>query len=249
MVSGIYKIVNLENGKFYIGSAVNLQKRKHRHWVELASNRHHNKHLQSAWNKYGADVFVFKVIKKVEIPKLFDTESKLLRKHTGTQNCYNLGRDARAPCLGLKGKLSPSWGCKASEETKKKMSNARRGINLSIAHKQNISAGLKGKPKSQAHREKLSLIKQNNNTWRGIPKTNEFKELQKELKGIRVVVTNTDGASKVFKSIKDVNRLLGVPLPTIKRNLRSGKPISKGVFMGYTFNKQQNEKEQQDGTS
>lgn len=61
--SGIYKITNTINNKFYIGSSVNLGKRKYKHKFELDKNIHSNIHLQRAWNKYnGIYSFTFEII-------------------------------------------------------------------------------------------------------------------------------------------------------------------------------------------
>lgn len=53
---GVYLILNLVNRKFYIGSTiVSFKKRFRDHKRKLTQNKHGNIHLQSAWNKYGAD--------------------------------------------------------------------------------------------------------------------------------------------------------------------------------------------------
>lgn len=62
---------------------------------------------------------------------------------------------------GLKGNKHPLFGTQRSQETKEKISaslqgvsaggKAKKGIALTYAHKQAISYGLKGKPKSEAH--------------------------------------------------------------------------------------------------
>ena len=62
MTSGIYKITHVASGKFYIGSAVNVEKRVTNHKHELRKGVHHNKRLQNAWLKYGADAFVFSTL-------------------------------------------------------------------------------------------------------------------------------------------------------------------------------------------
>lgn len=61
-IGAIYKITNIINGKFYIGSAVDFDKRKKIHLYHLQKNSHHNKILQKAWNKYGIDSFVFEIL-------------------------------------------------------------------------------------------------------------------------------------------------------------------------------------------
>lgn len=60
--SGIYIIKNLINNHRYVGSAVNPTARWARHLFELRANHHWSKHLQAAYNKYGEESFVFKVI-------------------------------------------------------------------------------------------------------------------------------------------------------------------------------------------
>jgi group I intron endonuclease len=65
MARGIYKIINAINNKFYVGSAVDLKRRKTRHFSELRNGRHNNRHLQAAWGKYGEQAFVFVVIEEL----------------------------------------------------------------------------------------------------------------------------------------------------------------------------------------
>ena len=45
MNSGIYKIVNLQTGKYYVGSTKDFKKRKQTHFSGLKNNYHPNKHL------------------------------------------------------------------------------------------------------------------------------------------------------------------------------------------------------------
>jgi group I intron endonuclease len=58
----VYKITNKKNNKIYIGSAVNWHKRVYVHLDQLQNNNHFNKHLQSAWNKYKGESFIFEVL-------------------------------------------------------------------------------------------------------------------------------------------------------------------------------------------
>lgn len=51
--SGIYMFFNMESGKRYIGSSVDIYNRAHEHLHNLRNNKSHNKHWQSSWNKYG----------------------------------------------------------------------------------------------------------------------------------------------------------------------------------------------------
>lgn len=62
MKSGIYRIINLMNNKCYIGSGVNLKRRKHEHFYHLRYNKHCNTILQNSVNKYGLNNFKFEIL-------------------------------------------------------------------------------------------------------------------------------------------------------------------------------------------
>lgn len=55
--SGIYCIINIINGKKYIGSSINIQNRLQKHRYELRKNKHGNRKLQNAYNKYNENNF------------------------------------------------------------------------------------------------------------------------------------------------------------------------------------------------
>ena len=76
--SGIYKIVNKLDGKYYVGSTKDFDTRWKEHIYDLDRNIHHNNHLQNAWNKYGEQNFIFEVVEECEIEKLFETEQKYI---------------------------------------------------------------------------------------------------------------------------------------------------------------------------
>lgn len=69
----IYEILNKSNNKRYIGQTVksNLTERWKEHVYMLTNQKHHNQHLQSAWNKYGPLQFKFKIL------ELCDSEDAL----------------------------------------------------------------------------------------------------------------------------------------------------------------------------
>src|SRR5271157_4148479 len=80
MKSGIYKIINTSNGKFYIGSTKDTDKRWYDHKRELTLNIHINPKLQHSWNKYGKNAFTFSILEEVESDqiKLFEREQHYL---------------------------------------------------------------------------------------------------------------------------------------------------------------------------
>lgn len=62
----IYKIINIINNKCYIGQSKDYEKRWKEHKYLLNNNKHDNKHLQNAWNKYGEKNFKIEVIEYVK---------------------------------------------------------------------------------------------------------------------------------------------------------------------------------------
>ena len=118
-MQGVYKILNRCNGKFYIGSSVNIERRFDSHRKDLIAGTHNNKYLQRAWNKYGSENFEFIVIEEVrDLNILRDRETFYLQSTNCTDHAvgYNLLADAN---IGL--------GVHASEEVRRKISDACSG--------------------------------------------------------------------------------------------------------------------------
>jgi len=74
MISGIYKITNVETHRFYIGSSKNIDGRWVEHRRNLNDGCHVNQKLQNAWNLYGEGKFRFDVIELVDLGQLIIRE-------------------------------------------------------------------------------------------------------------------------------------------------------------------------------
>jgi group I intron endonuclease len=74
MKSGVYKITNVKNGKFYIGSAKDIDRRWWEHKNDLKKNKHINPKLQHAWDFYGETNFDFIILENVIESELFKRE-------------------------------------------------------------------------------------------------------------------------------------------------------------------------------
>jgi len=161
----IYKIRNLVNEKFYVGSTVNMKVRFREHRKQLRGNRHHSKHLQAAWNKYGEEKFIFEVVEQVPPEKsLQAAEDVWLLEHVEKEHCYNTGRYSDAPFRGVYGAAHPSFGKPVSAEQKADISRTlkefyalapenhpRYGKVHSEESKAKMSATRKGKMVGEAH--------------------------------------------------------------------------------------------------
>ena len=111
----LYEIKNVVNDKRYVGQTtkINYNNRWIEHKTALRRNIHKNKHLQSAWNKYGEESFIFNVLESAKSQKELDfLEIQYIKKY---KNCkYNLTDGGR--------------GGKKSLETRTKMKFARTKV-------------------------------------------------------------------------------------------------------------------------
>lgn len=180
MSSGIYGIENLINGKIYIGSAINLARRKNKHFSNLRADKHINKHLQSAFNLYEEESFVFKILEHCESKDLIKREQYYIDLYRSIRNLYNV-RSIADSNLGIKfsdetkrkisemheGKHYPKLSEAkkrhiVSEETRKKISEARKGKHyspMSEEGRRHISEAMKGKSKSEEHKKHMSEVR------------------------------------------------------------------------------------------
>lgn len=111
MTQVIYKIVNLVNDKFYVGSTTNKKVRFRQHRKLLRGGRHHCKHLQAAWDKYGEAKFDFVVVEEVEDgASLQQVEDTYLAQHVGKPYCYNSGYRSDAPWRNAPSEKTPNFG-------------------------------------------------------------------------------------------------------------------------------------------
>ena len=77
IICGIYCIENIMDGKKYIGQSKNIYTRWYQHKLELNYNKHGNRYLQNAWNKYGENNFKFYIIEKCSEDELNEKEIKI----------------------------------------------------------------------------------------------------------------------------------------------------------------------------
>jgi len=159
MKSGIYGIHNVANGKWYIGQTTNLRVRKLCHFSELRHGKHHNKHLQSAFKKYGEHNFEFRVLEKTP-EDMLDVRERVwvvYYKSRNRKHGYNSesgGNKNKRISTETRRKMSKARkGWKPSEETRLKMSQAKS--NISDETRQKMSSAHKGVPLSEKHKRSM----------------------------------------------------------------------------------------------
>jgi len=128
--TGVYSITNKVNGKRYVGSTqVSFEERWRHHKRGVKINKHHSQKLQRAWNKYGADNFVFEVLATCPREYCIRLEQWFL---DNLKPEYNISPTASS-CYGIKKTTEQIESMRkrvkafmASDDGKKKISEAQK---------------------------------------------------------------------------------------------------------------------------
>lgn len=174
MTQVIYKIINLVNDKFYVGSTNNKKVRFRQHRKLLRGSRHHCKHLQAAWNKYGEAKFDFVVVEEIaDADNLQAAEDRWLQEHVGQPYCYNSGYASQAPWRSAPPEVTPNFGRVMSQEQKLKVSQSLKEFYA----EDYFNHPRVGKQHTEETKAKISAAKLANPTryWEGQERSAETK--------------------------------------------------------------------------
>jgi group I intron endonuclease len=136
MNTGVYVIEHTASGKKYVGSSAESFKSRwgqHRH--RLRKGTHHSSYLQHAWDKYGEDSFVFRIVKRTTPEEAVESEQAFIDLY---QACDRMRGYNIAPIAGSR------LGIKHTDEARANMSAAMMGRKCSVEHRARIGAASKG---------------------------------------------------------------------------------------------------------
>jgi group I intron endonuclease len=151
----IYRIDNLENGKFYIGQTIQTLRRRWNDHVSDTNNLSDEMVIHLAMRKYGTDAFTMEAIHTIECETKEELKKQLNELEIQTieqlKPDYNVAKGG----LGHTGVTIPRFGSdnhfygkRHTEEAKKRISEASKGrclgIKLPEETKRKISEGKKG---------------------------------------------------------------------------------------------------------
>jgi group I intron endonuclease len=270
----IYKIRNVVNGKFYVGSTTDTRERFRTHRNKLRRGTHHTPHLQAAWNKYGEDCFKFEIVEEVgNFAQLQAAEDRWLTEFVGKPCCYNAGFRSGAPWRGVAKEAHPSFGKPKTEEARQAISASLKAFyasdpnnhprvgkthteetkaKISVKVRAAVTGGrggkfvpstetrlrmsqalegnqnAKGHVRTEEHCQKLSEANKGNQNFLGKTHTPETRA-----KLSKPVLEVTSG--RVFPSLSEALIFYGLKMPTLRRALLTGKPLSKGPHKGLVF--------------
>lgn len=129
----IYKIVNSDNGKVYVGQTTRFRKRLSEHYKALCYNKHCSYYLQKSFNKHGVDKYYFEILEIVTKENICEREIYWIEKldSSNRNKGYNILVNSPSPWYGKR----------------------------SLIHCQRLSEALRGKHPSEETRIKQSLAK------------------------------------------------------------------------------------------
>lgn len=177
-MTGVYCIENSVNGRKYIGQSTDIEKRWRQHRQKLRNGKHNNMHLQRAWEEYGETAFLFYVLELCDEMSLSAREIYYIEKFNSFESGYNMTQEGEGTrsCLHTeeyKKRMSEMFaGRHFSDETIRKMSEAKKGKPLPrrdpekvIAGYKSVSKKLKGRKFTDEHRKNISEAKKGRQTW------------------------------------------------------------------------------------
>ena len=208
----VYMIKNTVNGKVYIGSSVDANKRYKSHTSHLKKGVHHSIRLQRSFDKYGEEAFVFIVLKYTDKNQHRKEEARVLKM-----------LDATNPEKGYNNSDLTELGViKHTETTKEKIkkSNQDRAANLTDEERKLRSENGKKTWEGKSEEEVRAHCKKASNA--AIKKTS------------RAVICSN---GMRFNSLADAGRYFGVDHVAILyliKNQRTGKYSKlKGLSFNY----------------
>ena len=174
-IIGTYKIININNGKYYYGSSINVHKRLHQHKAELQKNCHHCIHLQRAYNQDGEQSFLF------QLDMQYDKEEEARNAEqsildTNFAELYNVSKFASG------GDLISYHPEREKIIVKMKLSLKKRFENMTEEERKRIYGrpgklnGMYGKTHSEEVKYHLSELNKGNQYMEGYKFTSEHKK-------------------------------------------------------------------------
>ena len=190
----IYKVTNFETDQYYIGSQCSGKIVGVNYFTSST-----NKKFKEDFNTYREEKYEITIIKEFDDPKeCVRAENYIIRNYIQKRDdlCLN-----RFYCCG-KEKIFSTVGIHHSEETRKKISAAKKGL----------PSPLKGFHHSEETRKKMSEV------HKGIHHSEETRKKLSEVHKIKISIEGT-----IFNSLTEASKYYNVDSSTIRRWFKNKK--------------------------
>ena len=214
----VYQHRNKINGKVYIGITMQTPEQRWRHGEGYKSSPH----FYAAIQKYGWDNFehniLFQNLTKEEACK---KEQELIAKYNSMNREYGYNSMSGGDIFVM------------NEETKQKISQSLMGNKNGLGHpcseekKKKISEAQKGRRLTEEHKQKLSEAAKKRHT----PCSEQAKENIRKASHKKPVYC--EELNKVFESVQECSRQLGIPATNISKLCNGRGKTLKGYHLKY----------------
>ena len=190
----IYKVTNFETDQYYIGSQCSGKIVGVNYFTSST-----NKKFKEDFKTYREEKYEITIIKEFDDPKeCVRAENYIIRNYIQKRDdlCLN-----RFYCCG-KEKIFSTVGIHHSEETRKKISAAKKGL----------PSPLKGFHHSEETRKKMSVVR------KGIHRSEETRKKISEAHKIKISIEGT-----IFNSLTEASKYYNVDSSTIRRWFKNKK--------------------------
>lgn len=235
-MTGIYKITS-PSKKIYIGQSVDIEIRFKRY-----KNLHCKKQIRlyNSFLKYGVDKHKFEILCECNVEELNDKERYYQDVFSSIGktglNCFltkssdRSGKHSEETRKKMSLNSSRYWTGKTfSEESRKKMSESRKGQKRSEEHCKKLSLAHKGRQRSEEHKRKLLEVHKGNKWALGKKMTedNRLKLIEKNIGnkwgelGAKLILNTETGI--FYYGNRDASKTIGITHSNLARQLNGGR--------------------------
>lgn len=161
---GVYRIQNLLNNRFYIGSSRHTWTRFRSHVSLLKRGKHRNQFLQNDWNVCGEEAFEFLLIEQVDnLDELIELEQKWLDAHFDHQiSCYNICNKAESTTgyKHTKTAIAKMVECKKGDKNPSKRDEVKKALSIAMSGQNNHQFGKKRPWLAEVGKQKSKRVSQ-----------------------------------------------------------------------------------------
>lgn len=181
---GIYRILCVGNGKYYVGSSTSIDSRCSQHRSSLRRGRHTSPYLQHAWTAYGEASFQFSVIEECDRSLLSEREQYFVEQLRPEFNSMRVIFPRKEPSLEMRAKMTAALRALAALITHCPKGHAYDEANTALNQGKRICRACNAlrvravyaseTPEQREHRRQLAKVNHEKNREMRLAKLREY---------------------------------------------------------------------------